>query len=85
MFKPYNVEEELILPGAIDMCTKMINEKVANQLKNIHFYSHNSLLFKILYSELGSFLQSLLLHTEVRWLSNVVKEFMNDESKYFHF
>jgi len=33
--KPYTVGEELILPAAIEMCTEMINEKVANQLKNI--------------------------------------------------
>jgi hypothetical protein len=33
--KPYTAGEELILPAAIEMCTEMINEKVANQLKNI--------------------------------------------------
>lgn len=33
--KPYTVGEELILPAAIEMCTEMINEKAANQLKNI--------------------------------------------------
>lgn len=32
--KPFT-REELILPAAIEMCTEMINEKVANLLKNI--------------------------------------------------
>lgn len=31
--KPYTVGEELILPSAIDMCTEILGEKVANQLK----------------------------------------------------
>lgn len=31
--KPYTVGEELILPAAIDLCTEVVGEKVANQLK----------------------------------------------------
>lgn len=31
----YTVGKELISPAAIDMCTKMISNKDANQLKNI--------------------------------------------------
>ncbi|VVC33732.1 Hypothetical protein CINCED_3A006762 [Cinara cedri] len=36
--KPYTVGEGLILPAAIEMYTEMINEKVANQLKNIPLF-----------------------------------------------
>jgi len=41
--KSYTVGEELILPAAIEMCTEMINEKVANQFKIFLFLILQSL------------------------------------------
>ncbi|VVC24878.1 Ribonuclease H-like domain [Cinara cedri] len=51
---------------------KILTDVLAQIVKIINYIKSNALnsrLFKILCSEMGSFHESLLLHTEVRWLS----------------
>jgi len=51
---------------------KTFTEVLAQTVKIVNYLKANALnsrLFKILCSEMGSFHQSLLLYTEVRWMS----------------